>query len=550
MDGQSRYAIEDVRLVEPILGAELTAAFRDALIGFWRQWEPTLESQRPPDQRNVISKIDCMGLCAVSVESVTNAYWPANLTSAEARLAAQFATLELNGFPSWIVKLAAFWPSEVNEVLMHEVVAELNQPSSAPRAATLQDLEYAPLEVAQTVAPALYLDLKERGNLPSELLAQVLGILSRGLSENVESFVPFLLARAKDAPDPEIAALYLATAFYRDPIAAHAGLTRKLASLELAEQTQLVHALFPRLFGDSLRDRDREMPQLPLPVIENLLEMAFRYVRLEEDTAHEDGVVFRLGPRDAAETARGVLFKLLRDTPGPATIAALRRLENNQDMPFAKNGVEQWSLERAAADSEHSPWPAGEAFALEQQFDVAPRTPAELQAVAIRRILDIDHELHHGDSSLGDIFKTLPDENAVQRWVAKEFVHRRGRAYTLEREPHVADEKEPDIRLQSMAAAASLPIEIKVAESWSLKELEKGLVEQLCGRYLRLDYAKHGIYLLAYQNLRAIGWPTENGDIYTFAQVVSHLRSIAANLALQGANAPVVQVCTIDVSDV
>lgn len=277
--------------------------------------------------------------------------------------------------------------------------------------------------------------------------------------------------------------------------------------------------------------------------------MAFQHIRLEDDIAHEDGKLFQVGPRDSLETARGALFKLLRDTPGPATIAALRRLENNPDMPFAKNGVEQWSLERAAADSEHSPWPAGEAFALEQQFDVAPRTPTELQAVAIRRIRDIDHQLHHGDSSLGDIFKTLPDENAVQRWVAQEFVNRRGRAYTLEREPHVADEKEPDIRLQSTAAAATLPIEIKVAESWSLKELEKGLVEQLCGRYLRLENAKHGIYLLAYQNLRPIGWPTENGEIYTFTQLVSHLRSIAANLALQGTNAPLVQVCTIDVSD-
>jgi hypothetical protein len=227
----------------------------------------------------------------------------------------------------------------------------------------------------------------------------------------------------------------------------------------------------------------------------------------------------------------------------------LRRLANNPDIPVAKAGAERWCRERAAADSENSPWPADEAVALEHTFEVMPRTPAELQAVAIRRIGDLAHDLHHGDSSLGDVFKTLQDENAVQRWIAQELRHRAGRAYSLEREPLVADENEPDIRLRSLAGEVSLPIEIKVAESWSLAELEKGLVEQLCGRYLRARGAKAGVYLIAHLHARVIGWHGEAGRLLTFDQVIAHLQELGDSLAEAGSDAPQARVCAVDVSD-
>ena len=61
--------------------------------------------------------------------------------------------------------------------------------------------------------------------------------------------------------------------------------------------------------------------------------------------------------------------------------------------------------------------------------------------------------------------------------MANELRNRQGRAYSVEREPHVVDEKEPDIRLRAKASDASLPIEVKVPESWSLAELEEALTD-------------------------------------------------------------------------
>src|SRR5262249_19652248 len=110
----------------------------------------------------------------------------------------------------------------------------------------------------------------------------------------------------------------------------------------------------------------------------------------------------------------------------------------------AASGATKW-----AKSMEHAPWPASEAREMEAKFDTAPRTPRDLQLAALRRISDINHSLHHDEFAQGQTVKALPNEREVQKWVANELKHRKGRAYTLMREPHVADEKEPDIRFQS-----------------------------------------------------------------------------------------------------
>jgi hypothetical protein len=134
--------------------------------------------------------------------------------------------------------------------------------------------------------------------------------------------------------------------------------------------------------------------------------------------------------------------------------------------------------------------------------------------------------------------------------VATELRNRQGRAYSVEREPHVVDKKEPDIRLRAKASDASLPIEVKVPESWSLVELEEALTEQLAGRYLRARDGKHGILLLVHQHSRSRGWAAADGSFLTFEQVVAHLRRIAEETAGSAHDAPQAFVEVIDVSGV
>src|SRR5467141_3807255 len=125
---------------------------------------------------------------------------------------------------------------------------------------------------------------------------------------------------------------------------------------------------------------------------------------------------------------------------------------------------------------------------------------------------------------------------------------KQGRSYSVEREVHVADEKEPDIRLRAKATDASVPVEVKVAESWTLDELEVALKTQLCGKYLRAREGRHGILLLVHQKARAKGWHGPDGTIWTFNQVVKHLRTMAAAIAASSFDAPQPEIAVLDVS--
>jgi hypothetical protein len=273
-------------------------------------------------------------------------------------------------------------------------------------------------------------------------------------------------------------------------------------------------------------------------------------VQPAHDNIHESGVAYSSDGRDYAETARSAAFNQLCTRPGYATYAALERLAATPGFPIDPAHLRDLAFKRASQDSERAEWPLRESYELEQEFDLAPRTPADLRSLALARIADINHDLLNADYSQAPIFKSLKPESAVQKWLANELRNRRRRAYTLEREPEVVEEKKPDVRLQATATDAKLPIEIKVAETWTLRELEEALTAQLIGKYMRERGDTHGILLLVHQEARPKGWDDGSGRFLSFQELVDQLQRRAAGVASASHGAPLPAIAVIDVSDV
>ena len=548
-DSRTRYALDDVSPLEPLVGKELTAAFRDGLVSFWRQWEPTLESSRPADKRNQVSKIDCMGIASISVEARSNPNWAESLSAAEARRAAAYATIEMNGFPVWLTQLAAAWPDDVGAVLAGDIIVELDDPTEGAHRGTLQKVEYAKQEIARVVAPLLLPSLHTRPNMPTGALDSVLTVLGRGLSVVSAGFIDLMLQRASEAADLGVAGCCFAALFRCDPGAAVVALSARLDGLAFSGQRLLVECLLPRLFGDGFRSGD-VAPDLPLKVLERLMVIAFQTVRIEDDIERESGAVFSPNDRDSAQWARGRVFNALVAIPGRATVEALARLKLVPGFPVDPKRLDEHIFARAAEDAEHSPWSAGEAYEMEKEFDNQPNTAADLQKVALRRLGEIQHALVHSDFAQGKTLKAMDQEVDVQVWVASELRSCQRRAYSVEREPHVAEEKEPDIRLRCRSTDASLPIEIKLVKDWTLVQLEAALTAQLCGRYLRARGGRHGLLLLVHLRPRRLGWRTADGTYLSFPEVISHLQAMADAIAAGESDAPQVRIVVLDVSSV
>jgi hypothetical protein len=548
IDTNSRYAIDTVAPLESMLGSEVAAALRDALINFWRQWRPKPKSERSASERNRVSSLDYMGIAGVSLEAATNPRWAEQLSSEEARRAATYGTLELNGFPSWFAALAGTKPGEVRDVLAREVLAEIGDPEPRSRYEVLEDISRAGGAVARLIAPVLFAQLTQRADIPSAALAPMLRIMVEGLCAERGEFVSLAVERFK-AAETGLASLYLASAFGIDADAATDALTERLEGLEARAQTELVQGILPDLFGTGFgRSADRRVP-LGFATLERLVGIAFRTIRHEEDRRRPSGQVFSPDERDNSEHARGAAFKQLLDTPGRATFAALHRLAANPDCPIDPGRLRELAYERAAQDAESAAWLPGEAAAFEAAAEAAPSTAKDLQRTVLRRFDDMQYDLLHGDFAQGATLQGLQGETAVQNWVAERLRMQQGRAYSVEREPHVVDEKEPDVRLRARATDASVAVEIKVAESWTLRQLEAALTDQLCGRYLRAREGRHGILLLVHQHARSQGWEdTDTGVFLNFGEVAQRLWRVAADIASGSPDAPQPEIAVLNVS--
>jgi hypothetical protein len=186
--------------------------------------------------------------------------------------------------------------------------------------------------------------------------------------------------------------------------------------------------------------------------------------------------------------------------------------------------------------------------AFEQSGETAPATAKDLQQLAVRVLAEIQHELLNHDFAQGRTVKSLPLERDVQIWVANALHQKRGRSFTVVREEHVVNEKEPDIRLRGKGGDAVIAIEIKATRSkWTVRQLEVALVDQLCRRYLRAVNGKYGILLLVHQDERK--WRDRDaGTVWLFQDVVARLTAIAAKISCERSDSPQPLVCVLDVS--
>ena len=175
------YALDNVSMLEPMFGKEVTAAFREALVHYWRNWTPLLKSEREAGKRNQVRDLDCIGIAGISLEASSTRDWANSLSSKEARLAAEYATIEFSGLPDWSCDLAASHPQEVAEVLLTEVLDELNNNNPGLHYKVLSDIAFGDTRVKSVMAEPFWAELRKGVTVPAEALKLLLKTICGGL---------------------------------------------------------------------------------------------------------------------------------------------------------------------------------------------------------------------------------------------------------------------------------------------------------------------------------------------------------------------------------
>lgn len=527
------WELSDLSPLVGLIDREATIAAGDAMMVFWRRHRPTTLADRKPENRNRVFLVDCIGLSGVGVEAARDPNWAMKLTSDQATQAIAYAAIEMNAFPAWLDDLAARWPQETQAVLRRELLAEIDGRSPGEFAGLARRISGSE-SVAGAMAAHAFSLLALRPDLDKAVLLPLIQIALRGDGDTVGRLSRFALDRAANESDVVRAAVFAATALRLDPSAAEPALNARLAGMKTGDQRSLGENLLPLVFG-SRYGHTTPIPELPFSTLVWLVSTSFRTVHPKDDVERPSGQVYSPELRDDAQDGRQAALDRLARTPGKATHDVLCDLSARPEFARIATWLADLARRRALEDANPEPWPAAAVSEFERSGLAMPRTPLELRDLVLSVLDDVQDDLLHGEFNQGRVLQALPDEQAVQNWVADRLRGIAGRRYSVDREPHVAEEKEPDIRLRAVASDAVVSVEIKVAETWTLADLVDALVTQLCGRYLRAATGRHGVLLLVHQTTRSRGWEGD-GRMLSFDEVVAVLRDMADRIA--GAAAP------------
>ncbi len=544
--GRRQYSNVDLRPLIPLFDEIVVDELATALASQWRNWRPTLRADRMRDSRDELTPQDLIGLTGLSVEAASNPAWARNLSDEEAAVATVYATLEIDGLPEWLGPLSESKPDAVRGVLLHCIDMEWKPAPSEVRNTLLAELRLTSPAACRLVAPAILEKIDSSPPTSSEVLGPALKLLNVGIPDRA-TLASHMLSRFRSEPDAERRAAYLGAAFAADAMASAAAFDETLTSLDATERSSLVEKFTDQICGANFSLTIADADSITFPILRRLVDIAYRETRAEEEEHNGSGQAYALGTPEHAHPTRGVAFQALAERPGWATFEAIQSMRGS-DFQIDPAILESMAEERASIDSESSTWSPSDVVSFEDDFTAIPRTAKDLQALAINRLDDLQRRLDGDDFNQGPVLASLPDEKAVQNWFANEFRRDQRLSFSIEREPHVAKEKEPDLRLQARATTAKLPIEIKVAGSWSRVQLEEALTKQLLGRYLLDPENRWGILLIVCKAKRRRGWRMPGGAYAQISEVVEHLRRIARDIAGQDADAAQMTVQLIDVS--
>jgi hypothetical protein len=289
-------------------------------------------------------------------------------------------------------------------------------------------------------------------------------------------------------------------------------------------------------FGNALRDFER------VEVLNELLPLIYKFVKVEEDRRH-DGGGYTPNARDDAEQTRSYLLGVIVNTPGRQSYDALMNLANSVSFGYLKDRIDYLARERAALDAEPEPWPGVAIAEFAQWAEKRPKSEADLFALGLARLDDLKKDIEEGDESEAPLLIKVTNEPELRRHFASQLRKSSRSLYTVGSEEELADATRTDIRLNAPQVSAPLPIELKIADKWTLAQLIKRLENQLVRQYMRIS--QYGI-LLVVRNGQKKWKDTHAKKLLSFADLIETLKRKATHLTRKYPNISALEVIGMD----
>lgn len=514
-------------------GSEIAAAAVDGYKAFWRANEPTqLHVFEPVNQTPWHDTIALAGIALEVHEGLGIVDLPQELL----RKAIGYSVWKLNGFPEWLTGSVERCPKLMSDVLNPIVRRDFAE--SMKRTTTdetghgriIGKVAYAAQSIRATCARTVFECLANGEDYSLGTLRHAIKIVSG--TADLEEELLYLARQRCEAQhhDASRFALWWCTWVELEPRDAVQYLAKVASMSEHADV--LIETVCATVWG---RHEERKNPKATRRLREDatalagLIPVVYGHVRAGDDVEHEGG--YSPGRRDDAQDFRNSLLNWLAGCSGSEAIQALDKFSNEPLFHAQRDWIRHLSDERVVLDSSQ-PLSIADALSLIDACVVQPRNDQEFFQLAKNQLKNIRHEVQDGDFSIRSLFSPKNDaieETPVQNFLAGELERNRRNRYSVVREPEVTRRKKPDIRLLNDHCLGPVTIEIKIAERWSLHQLEDGIRDQLVGTYMKANKSDYGIFVVCSSG-PAHQWKGNGNAKLDFAGVLRHLEEYASSL--------------------
>lgn len=330
-----------VAALEERYGDEIAEAAVAGWRAFWRTYDPPMPHER--GARNSTPHAVIVGLVGLSLD-FADGLDAAGLSTEEARLAARYASCELNSFPTWLAPLAEAQSGVVAAALCPSVVADMMHLDDGTIVNdVLAKLPRADDVVRAVLAPCVTEQLRAEEPPVVRALAYALDVVIGEGAVASGDFAELARERCRDAiAAEERFATWWEAWLSVDSSGALDFLEAVVGDVTPEQAYQLVLQICHRLHERSETYVARPLPARQQPeVLKRLIPLVYEHIKPVDDIDHEG--VFSPGPRDHAQRIRSRLVSWLAEVPGTAAVQSLRELAEDPRLA----GIRDWLLHRA-----------------------------------------------------------------------------------------------------------------------------------------------------------------------------------------------------------
>lgn len=482
-------------------GQDVAEAYRDGCIDYWRQYRPKIRSENIEDPNSIPIGL-LVGLSGLGIEARYVRDWPNNLSVDEATLACRYAMNELNGFPDWFPKLYATFPDIVESAISAEIEWEFAHYDGNDACHYILSRVAWHLDTFNPkIAPRILPFLEKYVPKHDSTIQGALEIVLASSDFNQSAFSKIAKANVSIATTSHSRLVFWLAAWIEvEAQGAFNTLSLILKEIDNPDHvTDFLTQFIVALLGDRFNQVKSKYQDYVRPeILFSLIKLMHTHIRSSEDIDRTTGGVYSLTLRDEAQSARNRLSQLLINIPGKATYHALMELTQSHPDEQSRQWYVLEAKQRAEADAEFDSWQSGDIKHFSKEAEKPPHNHRELFDLTLSRLLDLKSDLENGDSSNAALLQLTKDETKHRIYIGNWLRERSLGRYSVPQEEELADAKRPDIRIHGSWFDGPVPIELKIACSWTGTQLLERLNNQLCGQYLRDIRSNCGIFLLVY----------------------------------------------------